>query len=183
MVLKLSTNRLPLFGTKFMISTTSMCPICHRKTETANHFLTCTRYRIISHTSLTQLQHSMNKKNIDPYLWILILRIIQNKPCDKSHLIRDHPTFPINDYQLLLHSQNNIGWLTVLKGYPSVQWYTHQQRYLQEMEISSRTHASTWIYAIYNKIYQILYDRWNYCNEKVHGKNNTFLHTQLYTRI
>lgn len=180
-ILKLSTNRLPLLGEKFMTSTTTLCPVCNRERETTQHFLTCSKYPTLTDKELTLILGVFAKQRVDPYLRFLLTRLITGKPCTTYHILQDKPTFPVRDYQLLLTSQHDIGWNRFLQGYPSLQWYSHQLRYIQEMNIVMN--PDLWLPKFYIQWYTILYDKWKYRNDLLHGKNSTFQREQLLQRI
>ena len=104
-LIKLSTDRLPLLGEKFTQSHTSLCPMCNLRKETPHHFLTCSYYKTDTENLNKQLIQIMNKVRMDPYLRILLSRIIERKYCNVYNILQAHPKYPINDYKLLLLSQ------------------------------------------------------------------------------
>ena len=171
-ILKLITNRLPLLGQKFMTSTTTLCPVCNTDRETTQHFLTCFKYPTLTDKELKLILGMFAKQRVDPCLRFLLTRLITGKPCTTYHILQDKPTFPVRDYQLFITSQNDIGWNRFLQGYPSLQWYSHQLRYIQEMNIVMN--PDLWLPKFYIQWYTILYDKWKYWNDLLHGKNSTF---------
>ena len=182
-LIKLGTDRLPLNGEKFHQSPTIYCPLCKTSVETSDHFLTCCHYPTIATSCLKELTSTYNKYNVDPYLRILLTRAIKGLKCDTYHLCQAHPTFPINDYKLLLHSQQKIGWINFLKGYPSTHWMTHQQRYKMEMYIDDKPTDAYWLQHVYSTLFKIYYARWQVRNQTQHGPNDEYTKQALLLRI
>ena len=164
-----------------MASTSTIYPVCNRDRETTLHFLTCYKYPSLTTKEHNSLLKVLTKQQVDPYLRFLLIRLIMGKPWTTYHLLQEKPTFPIRDYQLLLHSQHNIGWHRFLQGYPSLEWYSHQLRYITEMNINLT--PDVWTQQFYHQWFTILYDKWKYRNDKLHGKNSTFHCEQLLKRI
>ena len=83
--------------------------------------------------------------NIDSYLRTLLYRLVEGKSCRQTEILQDHLWFPIEDYKLLLKSQNRIGWRNLSKGYVSVQWNRHQSRYVAMMKVHTKDDTGTWL--------------------------------------
>ena len=79
-IVKLSTNRLPLLGEKFMASSNTLFPVCNREREITQHFLTCTKYPKLKDKELNLICTVLEKKRVDPYLRFLLIRVITGKP-------------------------------------------------------------------------------------------------------
>ena len=182
-LIKLGTNRLPLNGEKFHQSPTVFCSLCKRCNETSDHFLTCKQYPSPTAQQLRDLFTIYNKYNIDPHLRILLTRIIKGLPCDLHHICQAHPTFPITDYKLLLHSQHQIGWINFLKGYPSKQWVCHQRRYITEMYIDEKFTNQNWLPSVYRVLYKTYYERWTLRNQTQHRTDQAYTKQSLLLRI
>ena len=124
---------------------TVYCPVCKTSKEISDHFLTCQRYPSLSDTNKTELSKLIDKYRIDPYLKILIFRVITCTPCDTASLLQSYPTYPVTDYEIILRSQNSICWLNFIKGFPIIHWRTHQQRYIKEMFLPKKSTNSLWL--------------------------------------
>ena len=77
-LIKLRTDRLPLLGEKFTHIPTPLCPICKLYKETPKNFLTCSYYTRDTDQQTQQLIQIMNKVSLDPYLRILICRLLKS---------------------------------------------------------------------------------------------------------
>ena len=133
--------------------------------------------------SVTQLIHLFNKYRIDPNLRILLQRIATNTSCELTHVLQDHPLFPLKDYENLHRSQSKIGWQNFLKGYPSYQWITHQSRYIKEMYLPVKTSDTVWLQRIYIQVLYIQYQRWTHRNNILHSHNRDHERDMLLNRI
>ena len=132
---------------------------------------------------MDKTRNTYNKYNIDPYLRILLTRAIKGLNCDTYHLCQAHPNFLINDYKRLLHSQHKIGWTNFLKGYPSTQWMSHQQRYNMEIYIDDKPTDAYWLQHVYSILFKIYYARWQVRNHTQHGPNDEYTKQSLLLRI
>ena len=113
--------------------------MCHLYKETMPHFLTCSYYTSFTDQQTSQMIQVFQKVRLDPYLRILIRRVLARQSCKVYDILQGHPTFPVNDYKQLINFQDKIVWMNFLKGYPSVHWDGHQLRYLRENDISVRS--------------------------------------------
>ena len=102
--------------------------MCNLYKETMSHFLTCPYYPSYTEQQTTQMIQMFQKVKLDHYLRILFRRVIERQSCKVHDILKDHPNFPIQDYKQLLISQDKIGWMNFLKGYPSLHWDRHQLR-------------------------------------------------------
>ena len=168
-LIKLGTDRLPLLGGNFTTGSTILCPMCNLYKETMPHFLTCSYYPSFTDQQTSQMIQVFQKVKLDPYLRILIRRVIARQSCEVYDILQDHPTFPVNDYKQLLNSQDKIGWMNFLKGYPSVHWVRHQLRYKRQNDISVRSGEEYWLPKLLVYIHQQTYHRWKQRNNKLHG--------------
>ena len=182
-LIKLGTDRLPLLGEKFTTSNTILCPMCHLYKENMSHFLTCSYYSSCTESQTSQLIQVFQKVRLDPYLRILIRRVLDRKSCTVYELLQDHPTFPVKDYKTLLISQEKIGWINFLKGYPSVQWDRHQLRYLRENDLPAKSGDEYWLPKLFLLIHHHTYSRWKQRNIKFHGTESEHTKTSLLQRI
>ena len=180
-LIKLSTDRLPLLGEKFTQIPTILCPMCHLYKETAKHFLTCTHYPRETEQQTLQTIQVLQKSRIDPYLRFLLRRVLDRQSCSVQDILQANPKFPVNDYKHLLHSQDNIGWLNLLKGYPSIQWDRHQLRYLRENDLAARPGEEYWLTRILVYIHQRTYQRWKKRNTKRHGDESEHKKRSCYS--
>ena len=78
-LIKLGTDRLPLLGGKFTTSHTILCPMCNLYKETMPHFLTCSYYSSCTEPQTSQLIQVFQKVRLDPYLRILIRRVLDRQ--------------------------------------------------------------------------------------------------------
>ena len=130
-----------------------------------------------------RLSYILNKFHIDPYLRILLYRVLEGKQCTQQQLKIDHPNFPSLDYDTLLQSQNKIGWRNLTKGYVSVLWESHQTRYRKMMKLSTKEDEGVWIGKIMKCFLQYVYNRWEYRNECLHESNTSSATDYLLTCI
>ena len=79
--IKLGTDRLPLLGEKFIQSPTILCPMCHLYKETTKHFLTYPYYPSETDQQTAQTIQVLQKVRLDPYLRILLRRVLKRQSC------------------------------------------------------------------------------------------------------
>ena len=120
---------------------------------------------------------------MDPYLRIIIRRIIDRKSCTVTKLLQDHPKFPIDHYKLLLNSQEQILLIKFLKGFPRTQWDHHQLRYVKEKELTMKPGEEFWLAKIFVNIHHQTHLRWQQRNSKIHGEDNEYTQNNLLLRI
>ena len=136
--IKFSCNRLPLYGESHFVTESEMCPVCKKGRETSDHFLECKMYGVTTQECQAQVTKTCQKHKVDPYLRYLIQLIVRGEPCTVEHIEADNPLFPLEDYKLVLEQQEAIGWHNFKRGYVSLEWDQHQQRYLGQTKQVTR---------------------------------------------
>ena len=119
---------------------------------------------------------------MDPYLRYLITRIVHGESCKAEHIKVDNPLFPLHDYNTLLLTQEEIGWNNFMRGYASLEWDQHQQRYLAQTKQTTRN-TVTWLSTIILDIQEYVYKRWLHRNECLHRTGNDLAKSLLLARI
>ena len=139
----------------------------NRERETSDHFLVCTSYCGKLHEGQKKYITTCNKYTVDSYLRYLIHRIVRGESFTEGHIQADNPLFPLHDYKTLLSQQKEIGWHNFMRGYASLAWDQHQQRYLHQIKQVPRN-TVTWLANIILDIQEYVYQRWLFRNECLH---------------
>ena len=94
----------------------------------------------------------------------------------------DNPLFPVTDYKTLLAQQDEIGWHNFMRGYASLAWDQHQQRYSRQSNQVSRN-TVTWLANIILDIQEYVYQRWLYRNDCLHQTGDDPTKVLMLARI
>ena len=146
------------------------CPACHQADETNFHLLCCPnedykRWRLSFSRGLVKLCQSVHT---DPVLVdILILGI--NTSFDTVEFVKPELT---SKYDLLISSQDSIGWRNIFIGYFSSHLQTLQQEYLQTNHIDDVYYSSThWTAKIISYFWEHWLNLWKLRNSYYHGRD------------
>ena len=139
-------------------------------------------YDVTTQECQAQVTKTFQKHKVDPYLRYLIQIIVRGEPCTVEHIEADNPLFPLEDYKLVLEQQEEIGWHNFKRGYVSLAWDQHQQRYLGHTKQVTRN-TVTWLANIILDIQEHVYQRWLYRNDCLHKTGDDATKTLLLARI
>ena len=159
-----------------------MCPVCKQGRETSAHFLECKMYGVQIQECQAQVAKTCQKHKVDPYLRYLIQLIVRGESCTVSNITADNPLFPVEDYKLVIDQQAAIGWQNFKRGYVSLAWDQHQQRYIGQTKQATRN-TVTWLANIILDIQEHVYQRWLYRNDCLHKTGDDATKTLLLARI
>ena len=113
------------------------------------------------------IRRKLEKMNTHPILQDIVLDGIRNHIEDQT---MDPYKYPDN-YQLLVASQNNIGWDNFLKGRLSTHWAEHQEQHLRNTdEVTNKRNGTTWTTNLAATLLDQWYRLWKQRNEDKHGK-------------
>jgi hypothetical protein len=147
-----------------------LCPSCLATEETAPHIFACVRRVQWQGEFIDSLRKLLTNICTQPDLQtILLLGIsgaLQDDPSLEMATDNREPTF-----EILVSSQNDIGWSQLLRGRFSHHWVQTQQAHIDaEDEIDSEKNSGQgWLKKVLHHIWSHLYIAWKLRNADLHG--------------
>ena len=147
-----------------------LCPSCLETEETAPHIFACERRVQWQATFLDSLRKLLATLYTQPDLAMILMVGIQGA-------LQDDPLFDMPtdnreaSFELLVSSQNDIGWSHLLRGRFSHHWVQIQQHHIDhEDEISSKKFTGQrWLQKVLHHLWSHLYLAWKLRNADLHG--------------
>jgi hypothetical protein len=147
-----------------------LCPSCLETIETAPHIFACERRVTWQVTFLDSLRKLLAKLHTQPDLQMILMVGLDGA-------LQDDPLFDMPtdhreaSFELLVSSQNDIGWSHLLRGRFSHHWVQIQQHHIDhDDEISSKKFTGQrWLQKVLNHIWTHLYMAWKLRNADLHG--------------
>ena len=147
-----------------------LCPSCLETIETAPHIFACPARVQWQATFLDSLRELLAALYTQPDLQCILMvgvrGALQNDP------LFDMPTTNREaSFELLVSSQNDIGWDHLLRGRFSHHWVQIQQDHIDhDHEVSSKKFTGKrWLQQVINHIWTHLYLAWKLRNADLHG--------------
>ena len=155
---------------KRKVKQTDQCPLC-QQVETVTHILQCqdTRARRQWEMSIQELRRWMENKDTAP--------VIIDALCKGLHQWQLHGYVEEHPNDILISTQNIIGWNGVLEGCFSHKWSEYQDHYFQD--IKSRRSGFKWQVDLCKRIWQIPWDMWQHRNNIEHATDQQKLLQQI----
>jgi len=147
-----------------------LCPSCLATIETAPHIFACplrVQWQATFLDSLRELLASLyTQPDLQCILMVGVRGALQNDPLFDMPTTNREPSF-----ELLVSSQNDIGWDHLLKGRFSHHWVQIQQDHIDhEPDVSSKKFTGQrWLKQVINLIWTHLYLAWKLRNADLHG--------------
>lgn len=103
------------------------CPVCGQ-IEDNNHLLVCAHpsRQIHYRTIMSTLRHATSKMHTDPHLLTLLIDGVDSVFTTKTPSPASYPPA----YRPLCHSQNQLGWISFLRGFISPEWRALEISYM-----------------------------------------------------
>jgi hypothetical protein len=146
-----------------------LCPFCLATEKTAPHIFACSHRDLWHAEFIGSFRKVLDKLNTQPDLKMMLLQGI-------SGAIHD-PTFELSttdreaSFEILVSSQNDIGWSQMLRGRFSLHWPQLQQAHIDQHDeiCGEKFTGPRWLEHVLFHIWTSLYLAWKLRNADLHG--------------
>jgi hypothetical protein len=146
-----------------------LCPSCLDTVETAHHIFACPCRAPWQATFIESLRTLLQSLHTQQDLQLILIAGIEASLLDPHYEMTT--TNREASFEMLVSSQNDIGWSHALRGRLSNHWAEIQQDHInREDTINSTTNTGArWLRKVIHHIWTQLYNAWKLRNADLHG--------------